>query len=37
MHVMEKATVESINLKTLSTEEHNALAILESLPVAEVN
>ncbi len=37
MTVIEKARVESINLTTLSTEEQNALAILENLPVAEVN
>ncbi|MGB5637096.1 MAG: lysozyme [Waterburya sp.] len=37
MTVMEKARVESINPTNLSTEEHNALAILESLPVAEVD
>ena len=37
MTAIEKPQVESINLTTLSTEEQNALAILENLPVAEVN
>lgn len=37
MTVLEKARVEGIDLTTLSTEEQNALLILENLPVAEVN
>lgn len=34
---METAAVEGIDPTTLSTEEHNALAILENLPIAETN